>query len=224
MIKLHDIHKIYRSDGIECVALNGVSLEIPKGEFTSIVGRSGSGKSTLMHIIGMIDTPTSGTVEINGQNIAELNKKQQASYRNKTVGFVFQTFFLEPTYTVFKNVEMPLLIAGVPKSKRKERIEKALEAVGLSDKAKNSANKLSGGEKQRVSIARALVNDSPVILADEPCGNLDSKNSENIMSILRTLAQQGKTVVLVTHNQSDAEKTDRIITILDGRVCSDEKL
>lgn len=224
MIKLQDIHKIYRSDGIECAALNGVSLEIPKGEFASIVGRSGSGKSTLMHIIGMIDNPTSGTVEINGQNIAELNKKQQASYRNKTIGFVFQTFFLEPTYTVFKNVEMPLLIAGVPKLERKERIEKALESVGLSDKSKNSANRLSGGEKQRVSIARALVNDSPIILADEPCGNLDSKNSENIMLILRSLAQQGRTVVLVTHNQSDAEKTDRIITILDGRVCSDEKL
>lgn len=222
MIKVLNIKKTYYDGEIECEALKGISFDIPDGQFVSIVGKSGSGKSTLMHILGALDTPTEGQIFVGEDEISRLDSRQSAKYRNKKIGYIFQSFFLEPTYTVFKNVEMPMIIAGVPKSERKKRVEKALETVGLLSKIKNKSNKLSGGEKQRVSIARAIVNNPDIILADEPCGNLDTQNSANIMSLLRKFAQSGKTVILITHNPDDAKKTDRIITLVDGLVVSDE--
>ena len=222
MIKVLDIKKTYDDGEVKCEALRGVSFEIPDGQFVSIVGKSGSGKSTLMHMLGALDNPTEGQIFVGEDEISGLDSRQSAKYRNKKIGYIFQSFFLEPTYTVFKNVEMPMIIAGVPKAERKKRVEKALETVGLSSKIKNPSNKLSGGEKQRVSIARAIVNDPDIILADEPCGNLDTQNSANIMKLLRELAQSGKTVILITHNPDDARKTDRMITLVDGLVVSDE--
>ncbi|MDD6488971.1 MAG: ABC transporter ATP-binding protein [Clostridia bacterium] len=221
MIKVLDIKKTYYDGEIKCEALKGVSFDIPDGQFVSIVGKSGSGKSTLMHMLGALDNLTEGQIFVGEDEISKLDSRQSAKYRNKKIGYIFQSFFLEPTYTVFKNVEMPMIIGGVPKSERKKRVEKALETVGLLPKIKNKANKLSGGEKQRVSIARAIVNDPDIILADEPCGNLDTQNSANIMALLRELAKSGKTVILITHNPDDAKKTDRIITLVDGLVVSD---
>lgn len=222
MIKVLDIKKTYDDGEVKCEALRGISFEIPDGQFVSIVGKSGSGKSTLMHMLGALDNPTEGQIFVGEDEISGLDSRQSAKYRNKKIGYIFQSFLLEPTYTVFKNVEMPMIIAGVPKAERKKRVEKALETVGLSSKIKNPSNKLSGGEKQRVSIARAIINDPDIILADEPCGNLDTQNSANIMKLLRELAQSGKTVILITHNPDDARKTDRMITLVDGLVVSDE--
>ncbi len=225
MIKISNLKKEYVESAIKCIALNGVNLNIETGTFLSIIGRSGSGKSTLLHILGALESETYGDVIVNGKNINKFTENEKSRYRNKELGFVFQSFFLEPTYTVYKNVELPLLISNVPKRERKQRILATLKQVGLENKIYNRASKLSGGEKQRVCIARSLVNDPWLILADEPCGNLDSENSHNIMTILKELSEQGKTVVLVTHNAADARKyTQRIIELQDGVVISDEVL
>jgi putative ABC transport system ATP-binding protein len=224
VIKADSLTKIYYSGNNSYTALKDVSFSIKKGEFLSIVGRSGSGKSTLLNIIGTLDKPTSGSVIVNNKRLDCLTKKQLDQYRNKEIGFVFQSFHLEPSYSVYKNVEMPLLIANVPPKERKEKILDALLKVDMLGKEKNCASQLSGGEKQRVCIARALVNSPSIILADEPCGNLDSVNGRVVMELLKKLAQEGKTIVLVTHNMEDAKMTDRIITLKDGQVISDEIL
>lgn len=222
MIEITDIAKTYSSGAIKCEALKGVSIHIAKGEFVSIVGRSGSGKSTLLHIAAGLDSATRGTVIVDGVDLAGLAEEKLSEHRNKKTGFVFQSYYLEPAYTVFDNIAMPLLIAGIPKSERKKIVEAVAEKAGISHKLVSLSSKLSGGEKQRVAIARALVNNPPVIFADEPCGNLDTTNSAAVMRLLRSLSNEGKTVVLVTHNLEDAATTDRIITLRDGMVASDE--
>lgn len=218
MIQIRDLKKIYVDNTIECIAINGVNLDISSGEFVAITGRSGSGKSTLLYMIGALESFTEGSIIVNGNDIYGLSKKELSIYRNRCIGFVFQDFYLEPTYTVFKNVEMPLIIAGIKKKERKEKVFEALEKVGMLRYIEKSSNKLSGGERQRVSIARALVNNPQIVLADEPCGNLDTHNSSKVMEILREISNSGKTVLLVTHDDNDAKKADRIIRLQDGLV------
>lgn len=222
MIKIENIKKTYISEGVKCEAIKGVSFEIPDGQFVSIVGRSGSGKSTLMHILGGIDSPDSGDVFFNELCITKMSCNELSKYRNKNTGFVFQAYHLEPSYTVYQNVEMPLVISGIKKEDRAKIVEEKLNEVGMLYKSKVKVSKLSGGEKQRASIARALVNSPSIILADEPCGNLDVENSNKIMNILKELSMKNIIVVLVTHNLNDFKFTDRTITILDGVVVSDE--
>ncbi len=221
MIKIQDVRKKYSTGGKSFFALDGVSLEIEEGEFVAITGKSGSGKSTLLNMIGTLDRVTSGSIFVEGKNIAKLSGKKVAEYRNKTVGFVFQSFYLEPSYSVYENVELPLVLAGRTGKQNRKRVEDALAEVGLTKKIKEKARNLSGGEQQRVAIARAIVNDPSYILADEPCGNLDTANSENIMRILAALHESGKTIIMVTHDPEDAQKADRIVTMSDGKIISD---
>lgn len=217
MIKLNNLTKIYGNGETAVKALNNINVEIQDNSLTAIIGQSGSGKTTMLNIIGGLDTQTSGEALINGQDISKLNSSQLARFRNKNIGFVFQSYFLEPNFTALDNVEMPLCISGVKKIDRRELAKKALESVGLIEKINKKASELSGGEKQRVSIARALVSNPQIILADEPTGNLDSKNGDEIMKILKEIAKT-KIVVLVTHNQSYAKLCDHIITISDGKI------
>lgn len=221
MIEINEVSKVYKMGKEKVVALNNVSLKINKGEFVAIIGPSGSGKSTLMHIVGGLDSPTSGTISIEGQDISRLKDKQLSKYRNEKIGFVFQAFNLENSQTALENVMMPLIFAGISKRERKERALKALEQVGLKDLAKHKPNEMSGGQRQRVSIARALVNNPEIIFADEPTGNLDSKSGENIMQLFKEINAKGFTVIMVTHNPEEANKAKRIIKIKDGEITSD---
>ncbi len=223
VITITNVKKRYAGGRKGFWALDGVTLEIGDNEFVAITGKSGSGKSTLLNLIGTLDTVTSGNIVVDGKDISKFSGRKIAAYRNKTVGFVFQSFYLEPSYTVYDNVELPLVLAGYTGKKNRPRVEAALEAVGLGDRLKEKARNLSGGEQQRVAIARAIVNDPRYILADEPCGNLDSANSENIMRILANLHTGGKTVVMVTHDPEDAQKAERIVTMSDGKIVSDER-
>lgn len=223
MIKIKNVVRVFRTGDTDVMAANDICLTIEDAEYVSIVGRSGSGKSTLMNLIGGLDVPDSGIIEVNGCVITSFNSNQLAEYRAKETGFVFQSFHLEPMYTVYDNIRVALLISGVRNKEHPELIRKVLHEVGLESKEKVKVSKLSGGERQRVSIARAIVNDAPVILADEPCGNLDSVNSAIIMKLLRDLNKSGKTVILVTHNLNDAKMTDRIIELQDGKIIKDEK-
>lgn len=227
MISIRQLSKKYISGKQDFYALDGVDLEIADGDFVAITGKSGSGKSTLLNIMGTLDVPSSGSVLVDGTDLFQQNSRQIASYRNKTVGFVFQAFYLEPSFTVFENVELPLILAGKV-GDNASRVNSALELVGLSRKSRDKARTLSGGEQQRVAIARAIVNDPKYILADEPCGNLDSANSENIMNLLCQLHDSGKTIVMVTHDAEDAARARRIVTMSDGKivgdVCADEKV
>lgn len=216
MIELKHVDKIYGKGEGAVHALKDVNVEIEDGKFTAILGKSGSGKSTLMNIIGALDSPTSGEVFANGKNLTKMSADELADYRNKTTGFVFQSFYLEPTFTVLDNVAMPLVIAGVDRRAREEKAKAVLEQLGLSDKIGKMANELSGGQKQRVSIARALVHDPDIVLADEPTGNLDSQNGAEVMALLRQICDSGKSVVLVTHNMEDAKNADNVIFIKDG--------
>ncbi len=217
MIKCSNLVKKFRS-GSEFYAVNDINIEIKKGEFVAVTGKSGSGKSTLMNMIGLIERQTSGEIFIDGDDTRNMTDKQLAALRNKKIGYIFQAFHLEYLYSVFHNVEMPLLISDVPSRLRKNRVKECLLAVGLEGKADELAGNLSGGEKQRVCIARALANDPEIILADEPCGNLDSENTENIMNILKELNKKGKTIVLITHNMDEARMADRIIFMKDGKL------
>ena len=221
MIEINEVSKVYKMGKEKVVALNNVSLKINKGEFVAIIGPSGSGKSTLMHIVGGLDSPTSGTISIEGHDISRLKDKQLSKYRNEKIGFVFQAFNLENSQTALENVMMPLIFAGISKRERKERALKALEQVGLKDLAKHKPNEMSGGQRQRVSIARALVNNPEIIFADEPTGNLDSKSGENIMQLFKEINAKGFTVIMVTHNPEEANKAKRIIKIKDGEITSD---
>ena len=217
MIKCSNLVKKFRS-GSEFYAVNDINIEIKKGEFVAVTGKSGSGKSTLMNMIGLIERQTSGEIFIDGEDTRNMTDKQLAALRNKKIGYIFQAFHLEYLYSVFHNVEMPLLISDVPSRLRKNRVKECLLAVGLEGKADELTGNLSGGEKQRVCIARALANDPEIILADEPCGNLDSENTENIMNILKELNKKGKTIVLITHNMDEARMADRIIFMKDGKL------
>ena len=220
MIKLTGINKKFGSE----ICLENIDLEISDSTFTALTGKSGSGKTTLLKIIGGLESPTSGTVAYDGVFINEMSEERSSFFRNNNLGFIFQDYFLEENYTVFENVSIPLVISGVPKKKIQLLAEKQLEAVDMLSKRNSLIKKLSGGEKQRTAIARAMINDPAVIFADEPCGNLDSENSKNIMRILRNAVNNGKTVILVTHDNEDALKTDRIIKICDGRITEDAVL
>lgn len=200
-------------------ALSNVNLILNKNELTIIEGPSGSGKTTLLNIIGGLLKPSSGKILVNNKNIIEMNDNEKAYYRNKVIGFVFQSFYLEPNFTVYDNVEVPLIIAGIPKNERRKMILSTLDSVGLLDKEKMIASKLSGGEKQRVSIARAIVNNPEIILADEPTGNLDSKNGDMIMSLLKRISKEDKIVIVITHNDEQAIKYgDKIYCLNDGEI------
>lgn len=223
MIKLKDVMKIYGEGESEVRALDGVTLEIPEGKFVSIVGKSGSGKSTLLNMIGALDKVTSGTVEIDSTKIDDLTDDELAEYRNKNIGYIFQAFYLEPEFTVMENVEMPLIIAGIDKKTRREKASAIIEKLGIADKENQKVRTLSGGQKQRVSIARALVVEPKIILADEPTGNLDVKNAQEVIRLLREIVEEGKTVILVTHNMDDAAKADMKIEIRDGKIAGVEE-
>lgn len=218
IIKLTEVNKIYRTKEIETQALDNVNVEIEKGCFVSIMGPSGCGKSTLLNIIGLLDNPTSGQVEIAGVVANNMNEKALASFRNSTLGFVFQSFHLINSLSVTDNVMLPLLYRNMKGKERNRLVTEALEKVGLSHRINHRPSQLSGGQCQRVAIARAIVGSPEIILADEPCGNLDSKMSADIMDLLQRLNKEyGKTVVMVTHNEEQARQTDRIIRFFDGR-------
>ncbi|MDH6357819.1 ABC transporter ATP-binding protein [Parabacteroides sp. PF5-9] len=218
MIKLANLEKIYRTKEIETVALENVNLEVKKGEFLSVMGPSGCGKSTLLNIIGLLDAPTSGAIEINGVNTMNMNDKQLAAFRNKQLGFVFQSFHLINSLNVLDNVELPLLYRKVSASERRKAAQAVLEKVGLSHRMRHFPTQLSGGQCQRVAIARAIVGNPEIILADEPTGNLDSKMGIEVMDILHTLNKEdGRTIVMVTHNEQQAKQTSRTIRFFDGR-------
>jgi putative ABC transport system ATP-binding protein len=218
LVEVRHVSKIYRLGEEEIRALDDVSLDIESGEFISIIGPSGSGKSTLMHILGCLDSPTSGTVKLDGVMIQDASPRQLAAIRNRKIGFVFQFFNLLPKLNVVQNVELPMIYSGVPARERRRRALAALEAVGLSNRAKHRPSQLSGGQQQRVAIARALVNDPRIIFADEPTGNLDSHTGEAILGLFRDLSRQGRTIVLVTHDPEIAAVTPRRIEIRDGKV------
>lgn len=219
IITLKEINKVYRTNEIETLALENVNLEIQKGEFVSIMGPSGCGKSTLLNIIGLLDTPTSGTVDINGTTTGKMKDSQLAAFRNANLGFVFQSFHLIPSLNVMDNVELPLIYrSGVSESERKRLVREVLERVGLSHRLRHMPSQLSGGQCQRVAVARAIVGNPEIILADEPTGNLDSKMGAEVMGLLHSLNREdGRTIVMVTHNEEQARQTNRIIRFFDGR-------
>jgi putative ABC transport system ATP-binding protein len=222
VITLEGITKVYRTGTIEVPALKGISLHIPEGEFVAIMGPSGSGKSTLMNVIGCLDLPTSGTYILDGYDVSDLTEDQLAWIRNRKIGFVFQSYNLIPRVSALHNVEMPLIYAG-DAQQRHQRSLATLEAVGLLDRADHVPSELSGGQQQRVAIARALVTDPAILLADEPTGNLDSEASVEIMKLLRDLNEQGRTIVLITHEPEIAAFAGRVVRLRDGIVVSDER-
>lgn len=218
IIKLSGINKIYRTNEIETLALENVNIEVPKGEFLSIMGPSGCGKSTLLNIVGLLDSPTSGTVEIDGTLVKDMKDKQLAAFRNKELGFVFQSFHLINSLNVIDNVELPLLYRKMSARDRTRMAREVLERVGLSHRMRHMPTQLSGGQCQRVAIARAIVGNPEIILADEPTGNLDSKMGAEVMELLHKLNKEDKrTIVMVTHNEEQAKQTDRIVRFFDGR-------
>lgn len=218
MIKLTSLNKIYRTNEIETLALENVNLEVDKGEFLSIMGPSGCGKSTLLNIMGLLDSPTSGTIEINGVQTAHMKDKELAAFRNQQLGFVFQSFHLINSLNVMDNVELPLLYRKVSASERRKLAEEVLEKVGLTHRMKHFPTQLSGGQCQRVAIARAIIGNPQIILADEPTGNLDSKMGAEVMEILHRLNKEdGRTIVMVTHNEEQAKQTSRTVRFFDGR-------
>lgn len=219
LIQLRGVNKIYHTAAGEVRALDGISLEIDRGEFVAIVGQSGSGKSTLMNILGCLDIPSNGTYRLNGRNMSHCSPTMQANVRGKEIGFVFQGFHLIPSLSAIENVELPLLYRGIGREERTRRAEESLRRVGLSARMHHRPCELSGGQQQRVAIARAIALAPPLILADEPTGNLDSESGGEIMSMLHDLNREGRTVVLITHDADIARSAKRRICIRDGRVC-----
>ncbi len=222
LIQLEQVTKTYDSGENAVQALRGVDVAIERGEFVAIIGPSGSGKSTLMHILGCLDTPSSGKYWLDGQDVAEMSNRSLARVRNQKIGFIFQTFNLLPRATILKNTELPLLYAGIRSGDRRDRAMEALKRVGLDNRAKHRPNELSGGQRQRVAIARALVNNPSLILADEPTGNLDQKTGWEIIDIFRELASHDETIVLVTHDPAIAGTTQRRIKIVDGLIANSD--
>ena len=218
MLELKDIRKIYRLDGKEIAALDGIDLKIEDGEFVAIIGASGSGKSTLLNILGCLDSASSGEYFIDGKNVSGLSMSALSRVRGKKIGFVFQNFSLVPTLTAYENVDLPLVYRGISAHQRKEAVNNALDAVGMSTRKNHLPSQLSGGQMQRVAVARAVAGSPSVILADEPTGNLDRKNSDEVMYLLKEFNNLGRSVVLVTHDMAVAKKADRIIKITNGKI------
>jgi putative ABC transport system ATP-binding protein len=218
LIKLDGVTKVFYTDEVETHALAGIHMEIKKGEYVSIAGPSGCGKSTLLSILGLLDTPTGGTYTLNGNPVANLNMAERARIRNRDIGFIFQSFNLIGDLTVFENVELPLTYRGMKSAERKTRVTEALEKVGMAHRARHLPSQLSGGQQQRVAVARALVGSPLILLADEPTGNLDSRNGEAVMDLLHELHRQGATICMVTHDPRFARHADRCVHLFDGQV------
>jgi len=221
MLKIENLKKVFRTEEVETVALNSVSLEVNDGEFIAIMGPSGCGKSTLLNILGLLDNPTSGKYYLADQEVGHLKEKERTQTRKGKIGFVFQSFNLIEEMSVFENVELPLVYMGISKTERKKRVEEALSRMNISHRAKHFPNQLSGGQQQRVAIARAVVANPKLILADEPTGNLDSKNGNDVMDLLSELNKEGTTIVMVTHSQHDAAFSHRIINLFDGEIVTE---
>jgi len=222
IIHVSHLEKVYKSEAMETVALSDVSFDIKKGEFVAIMGPSGSGKSTLMHLLGALDTPTSGTYILDGENVENLSDDELADIRNRKIGFIFQAFNLLPRTSAIKNVMLPMRYAGIPELERIEKAKKYLEMVGLSDRMSHTSNQLSGGQQQRVAIARGIAMNPALLLADEPTGNIASAQSEEIMSIFQDINTQGHTIVMITHEPDIAEHAKRVIFVRDGKLIKDQ--
>ena len=222
MIKLTNLNRVFRTQDVETTALNNINLHVNEGEFLAIMGPSGCGKSTLLSILGMLDSPSAGSFEFLGEDIAGFGEKQLAALRKASIGFVFQSFNLIDELTVFENVELPLQYQNISKSERKQRVEEILKRVAIDHRADHLPQQLSGGQQQRVAVARALVINPKLILADEPTGNLDSKNGDEVMAMLRELNREGTTVIVVTHSEKEGNYADRLVRLLDGQVMVDK--
>ncbi|NOQ26580.1 MAG: ATP-binding cassette domain-containing protein [Bacteroidales bacterium] len=221
MIKTNDLVKVFRTDEVETTALNKVNLNIESGEFVAIMGPSGCGKSTLLNILGLLDNPSSGELHFTDQEVSKHSERQRTNLRKANIGFVFQSFNLIDELTVYENVELPLLYLNMPSSERKKRVEEVLDRMKMSHRKKHFPQQLSGGQQQRVAISRAVVTNPKLILADEPTGNLDSANGEEVMNLLSELNNEGTTIIMVTHSPSDAEKAHRIIQLFDGHIVTE---
>ena len=224
LIRVEDLHKIYNPGENEVRALDGVSLEIQKGEFVAIIGHSGSGKSTLMNLLGCLDTPTSGTYFLNGRDVSRLSDNALSEIRNRAIGFIFQGFNLIPNLDAVENVELPLIYRGLGKQKRRRIAIQALRKVGLGARMNHKPSELSGGQQQRVAVARAIAAQPPIILADEPTGNLDSRSTQEIMDILKALNSGGRTVIVITHDDDIAGQVNRVVRIIDGKIEEDYRI
>lgn len=222
MIKTENLQKVFRTDEVETVALDEVNIEIRDGEFVAIMGPSGCGKSTLLNILGLLDNPTSGKYYLNGTEVAGFTETQRTKLRKGVIGFVFQSFNLIDELNVYENIELPLLYLGISSAERKRKVEAAMERMAITHRRKHFPQQLSGGQQQRVAIARAVVAEPKIILADEPTGNLDSKNGTEVMKLLKELNSEGTTIVMVTHSQHDAGYADRIINLFDGQVVAEK--
>ena len=224
MIKLENIKKVFRTEEIETWALREVNLEVNDGEFVAIMGPSGCGKSTLLNILGLLDNPTEGTYTLDGRDVSTLSENERTDIRKGVIGFVFQSFNLIDDLNVAENIELPLLYMNTPSKERKERVEAVMERMAMSHRRKHFPSQLSGGQQQRVAIARAVLPNPKIILADEPTGNLDSKNGKEVMDLLQELHQEGTTIIMVTHSQHDASYADRIINLYDGQIVDQVEL
>ena len=221
MLKIENLKKVFRTEEVETIALNDVSLEVNEGEFIAIMGPSGCGKSTLLNILGLLDNPSGGQYYLAGQEVGHLKERERTQTRKGKIGFVFQSFNLIEEMSVFENVELPLVYMGISKAERRRRVEEALSRMNISHRAKHFPNQLSGGQQQRVAIARAVVANPKLILADEPTGNLDSKNGNDVMDLLSDLNKEGTTIIMVTHSQHDAAFSHRIINLFDGEIVTE---
>ena len=224
MIKTEKLQKIFKTEEVETWALHDVTLEIKEGEFVAIMGPSGCGKSTLLNILGLLDNPTNGVYTLNGEDVSKYTEAQRTNLRKGVIGFVFQSFNLIDELNVYENIELPLLYMGVPKEERKKRVEEAMKRMDITHRVKHFPQQLSGGQQQRVAIARAVVANPKIILADEPTGNLDSKNGKEVMDLLTQLNKEGTTVVMVTHSQHDAGYATRTINLFDGQVVNEVRM